>query len=128
MDMKRSVRVAWLLPVLLGWTGTAAAQRSTEQYIPIGQSPGISGVRSYIGAITAVDPERRTFTVQDTTGPRTIKVVEGTRIWRDRSAERLSSEAGDLTDLRVGRRVEVKYRDDARDTADWIKVAMAAGG
>ena len=126
--MKRSIRVAWLLPVLLVWTGTAAAQRSTEQYIPIGQSPGISGVRSYIGAITAVDAARRTFTVQDTTGPRVIRVVEGTRIWRDRSAERLSSEAGDLSDLRVGRRVEVRYLDDARDTADWIKVAVAAGG
>jgi hypothetical protein len=127
--MNRSMRVAVLLPVLLGWTGTAAAQRTTEQYIPIGQSPGISGVRSYVGAITAVDPQRRTFTVQDTTGPRTIKVVEGTRIWRDRSAERLSNEAGDLSDLRVGRRVEVKYVDDqARDTADWIKVAVTAGG
>ena len=127
--MTRSVRVALLLPVLLGWTRTADAQRATEQYIPIGESPGISGVRSYIGAITAVDPQRRTFTVQDTTGPRTIKVGEGTRIWRDRSAERLSNEAGDLSDLRVGRRVEVKYVDDqARDTADWIKVAVAAGG
>jgi len=125
--MTRSVKVAALL--LLGWTGTAGAQRTTEQYIPIGESPGISGVRSYIGAITAVDPQRRTFTVQDTTGPRTIKVGEGTRIWRDRSAERLSNEAGDLSDLRVGRRVEVKYVDDqARDTADWIKVAVAAGG
>lgn len=125
--MKRSVRVAVLL--LLGWTGTAGAQRTTEQYIPIGQSPGISGVRSYIGAITAVDPQRRTFTVQDSTGPHTIRVAERTRIWLDRSAERLSNEAGDLTDLRVGRRVEVKYVDDqARDTADWIKVAVAAGG
>ena len=127
--MTRSVRVAVLLPLLLGWTGAADAQRTTEQYIPIGQSPGISGVRSYVGAITAVDPQRRTFTVQDTTGSRTIKVVEGTRIWQDRSAERLSNEAGDMSDLRVGRRVEVKYLDDqTRDTADWIKVAVTAGG
>lgn len=127
--MKRRVRVALLLPVLLGWTATADAQRTTEQYIPIGQSPGISGVRSYIGAITAVDPQRRTFTVQDTTGPRTIRVVEHTRIWRDRSAERLSNETGTMSDLRVGRRVEVKYVDDeTRDTADWIKVAGTSGG
>jgi hypothetical protein len=127
--MKRSVRVALLLPVLLGWTGTAGAQRATEQYIPIGQSPGISGVRSYIGPITAVDPQRRTFTVQDTTGPRTIKVAERTRIWLDRSAERLSNEAGEMSDLQVGRRVEVKYLDDqTRDTADWVKVVVTAGG
>jgi hypothetical protein len=125
--MKRSVRVAVLL--MLGWTGTAGAQRTTEQYIPIGQSPGISGVRSYIGAITAVDPQGRTITVQDSTGAHTIRVVERTRIWLDRSAERLSNDAGDMSDLRVGRRVEVKYVDDeARDTADWIKVAVTAGG
>jgi hypothetical protein len=118
-----------LLPVLLGWTRTADAQRTTEQYIPIGRSPGISGVRSYIGAITAVDPQRRTITVQDSTGPHTIRVVERTRIWLDRSAERLSNAAGDMSDLRVGRRVEVKYFDDqTRDTADWIKVAVTAGG
>jgi hypothetical protein len=125
--MKRSGRVAVLL--MLGWTGTAGAQRTTEQYIPIGQSPGISGVRSYIGAITAVDPQGRTITVQDSTGAHTIRVVERTRIWLDRSAERLSNDAGDMSDLRVGRRVEVKYVDDeARDTADWIKVAVTAGG
>jgi hypothetical protein len=127
--MKRSVRVSLLLPVLLAWATTAGAQRTTEQYIPIGQSPGVSGVRSYVGPITAVDPQRRTFTVQDTTGPRTIKVVEGTRIWRDRSAERLSNEAGGMSDLQVGRRVEVKYVDDqTRDTADWVKVVVTAGG
>jgi hypothetical protein len=115
--------------LMLGWTGTAGAQRTTEQYIPIGQSPGISGVRSYIGAITAVDPQGRTITVQDSTGAHTIRVVERTRIWLDRSAERLSNDAGDMSDLRVGRRVEVKYVDDeARDTADWIKVAVTAGG
>jgi hypothetical protein len=125
--MKRSVRVAVLL--MLGWSGTACAQRTTEQYIPIGQSPGISGVRSYIGAITAVDPQGRTITVQDSTGAHTIRVVERTRIWLDRSAERLSNDAGEMSDLRVGRRVEVKYVDDeARDTADWIKVAVTAGG
>jgi hypothetical protein len=127
--MKRSVKVSLLLPVLLVWAATAGAQRTTEQYIPIGQSPGVSGVGSYIGPITAVDPQRRTFTVQDTTGPRTIKVVPGTRIWRDRSAERRSNEAGEMSDLQVGRRVEVKYLDDqTRDTADWVKVAVTAGG
>ena len=123
--MKRS-----MLAALLVFTGTAAAhaQRSTEQFIPIGQSPGISGVRSYIGAITAVDVARRTFTVQDSAGPHTIKVMERTRIWRDRSAEKRSNEAGAMTDLQVGRRVEVKYLDEeTRGAADWVKVVVTAG-
>jgi hypothetical protein len=34
-----------------------------------------------------------------------------------------------MSDLQVGRRVEVKYLDDqTRDTADWVKVAVTAGG
>ena len=112
-----------LVAALSGVARSAPAQRTTEQFIPIGQSPGISGVRSYIGPIVAVDVQRRTFTVRDSTGERTIKVVPRTLIWLDRSGQRLTNEAGTPTDLRAGRRVEVKYVDDAlRDTADWIKV------
>ena len=120
--MKRYMLTALLL---FAGAGAAQAQRTTEQFIPIGQSPGISGEHSYIGAITAVDVARKTFTLQDSTGLHTIKVMERTRIWRDRSAERRSNEVGAMTDLQVGRRVEVKYIDeDTRGAADWIKVVV----
>ncbi len=112
-----------VLAALLVTARAAAAQRTTEQFIPVGQSPGISGTVSYIGAITAVDPPRRTFTVRGDSGAQTIKVIDRTRIWLDRSAERRTNEVGGMADLRVGRRVEVKFVDArVRDTADWIKV------
>jgi hypothetical protein len=86
-------------------------------------------VRSYLGAILTVDAQKKTFTVQGPAGTHTIKVVARTRIWLDRSAQRLTNEVGDMTDLQAGRRVEVLYVDETtKDTADWIKVVVPTGG
>ena len=127
--MKHNVMTLAMAAALLGGARDAAAQRTTERYIPVGQSPGISGIRSYIGGITAVDSQRKTFTVTDSAATHTIKVTEQTRIWLDRSAQRLPNEVGGIADLQAGRRAEVKFVDDrTRDTADWIKVAIPAGG
>lgn len=110
---------------LLLLAANAHAQESTEQFIPVGQSPGISGTYSYIGEIQAIDAEARTVTVEGPQGVRTIKVTEETRIWVDRSQRRQTNLVGDMSDLQVGRRCEVKYTDyEAKDEADWIKVVV----
>lgn len=44
------------------------AQQTTEQYVPIGQSPGVSGKYSYIGKIVEVDQVAHTITVQSERG------------------------------------------------------------
>ena len=110
----------------------AHAQETTERFIPVGQSPGISGTRSYQGEIVSVNLQGKTFTVRDVQGEhaiRTIRVAPGTRIWLDRSAQQITNVDGSMTDLEVGRRVEVLYVDDRRrETADWIKVVVASGG
>jgi hypothetical protein len=49
----RSSRGALLLALLV--LPPAYAQKATEQFIPIGQSPGISGVETRIGEIVASD-------------------------------------------------------------------------
>jgi hypothetical protein len=123
--MQRTTKAAALAATLLACASVAQAQRTTEQFIPIGQSPGISGVRSYVGQILSADARNNTFTVQGPAGRQTIKVVARTRIWLDRSAQRLTNQVGSMTDVQAGRRVEVRFVDEAkRDTADWIKVAV----
>jgi hypothetical protein len=118
-----------VIVALLCWTPNAHAQKMTEQFIPVGQSPGVSGTYSYIGEIESVDAENRTITVAGPEGPRTIKVTEQTRIWLDRSEQRLTNLVGSITDLRPGRRIEVKYVEyETRDTADWIKVVVPGSG
>jgi hypothetical protein len=52
-----------------------------------------------------------------------------TDIWLDRSEQRQTALVGGPADLVIGRTVEVKFADpQRRELADWIKVAVPAGG
>jgi Domain of unknown function (DUF5666) len=110
--------------MLMAGIGSAPAQEATEQFIPIGRSPGISGVQSYQGVIEAVDPQRQTVSVSDRTAPQNITITKQTRIWIDRSKQGQASLAGEFADLKVGQQIEVKFEDaQRRESAAWIKVA-----
>ena len=110
--------------MLMAGIGSAPAQKATEQFIPIGRSPGISGVQSYRGAIESVDPQRQTIRVSDRTGPQSVTITEQTKIWIDRSKQGKGNIAGKFADLKVGQEVEVKFEDaQRRESAEWIKVA-----
>ncbi len=122
----RSGLVALATAAALLW-GPAAVegQMMTEQFIPIGQSPGLSSTQTDIGQIEAVDTAARRITL----GGHSVAVTPRTRIWLDRSALRQANVPGRFADLRRGRRAEVKYEDAARkDRAAWIKVAPEPGG
>ena len=122
---RSSMGIASSIAVLF-LAANANAQETTEQFIPVGQSPGISGTYSYIGEIQAVDAQARTVTVAGPEGARTIKVTDETRIWLDRSQQRQSNTVGDMSDLQTGRRCEVKYTDyDTKEEAAWIKVVVS---
>ena len=111
--------VALGLGLTFASVGPAEAQKSTERYIPIGRSPGLSGTVTVVGRIEQVEPASRTLSVE---GAGSVLVSESTRIWIDRSAQGEASLAGSLSDLTPGRSVEVKYRDPDRHEAEWIKV------
>ena len=104
----------------------AHGQRQTERYIPIGQSPGVSGKATRVGTIEAVDAGARTFSLATDEGRFEIAVPPGTRIWLDRSRGRQSAQSGDFGDLKIGRRAEVRFAQPARKgPAGWIKVEVA---
>lgn len=103
----------------------ARAQKATEQFIPIGQSPGLSGKATVIGTVEAIDVAARTMTVSAGATSYRCALTDRTRIWIDRSAQRLSAMTGRLADLQKGRRVEVKFTDATRKTAEWVKVEAA---
>jgi len=110
---------------LLCASSLAHGQKSTEQYIPIGESPGISEKYSSIGVVVDVNPAARTVTVADPAGPRTVRILPQTRIWLDRTKLKETNVPGRFEDLQRGRRVEVKYVDPARrDAADWVKIEI----
>jgi len=103
----------------------AHGQRATEQYIPIGRSPGVSEKYSSIGPIAAVNPRDATITIADSAGARTVRITKKTRIWLDRTQLKRPNVTGRFADLRKGRRVEVKYVDpERRQVAEWVKVEI----
>jgi hypothetical protein len=112
------------LLTLFSFTGVYA-QKSTERFIPVGKSPGISGKYTSVGTIDAVDMDQRTLTCSDSSGTITVKVDEKTKVWVDRSKQKLPSLKGSLADCHQGQVVEVKYRNNEREPgaiADWIKI------
>ena len=111
---------------LLGAISYAHGQKETERYIPLGQSPGLSQKYTSIGAIAEIDPRQQTITFTEPAGRRTVKIVEKTRIWLDRSKLKQTNLRGTFADLQKGRRVEVKYEDpEHREVAEWVKVEVS---
>lgn len=111
---------------LLGCLSLTRAQEATERFIPIGESPGLSGKYTVIGEIQATDSERRTITVTADDQTYTVDVTDRTRIWIDRSPLRLPALSGTLADCDRGLKIEVKFGDEEkRGAADWIKIRQA---
>ena len=122
----RTLAVVAVLSVV--GVATVQAQRATEQFIPVGQSPGVSGVRSYLGECESIDEQSQTVTLRDAQGQgRTMKVGPATRIWLDRSAAKRGNKSGTFQDLRRGHRMEILPAPDRLDTAEWIKIVVEGG-
>jgi hypothetical protein len=123
-EMKRSVFLGGVLMACLASLSPAHAQKATEQFIPLGQSPGLSGVHTLIGRIEAVNPPSRTVTLALEEKKETIIVTERTHIWLDRSPLGLSNVKGSLADLIPGRLAEVKLAAPNQQEAEWLKVEV----
>ena len=121
--MRRVILAIGSVIALLCSVSFAHGQKSTERYIPLGQSPGVSKKYTFVGTIEAVAPAKRTITA----GGRTVKITDGTQIWLDRSQQQQPTSTGSVADLKPGQMVEVKYVDPARpQAAEWIKVQVTS--
>ena len=122
--MKRLFVLAAATIFTLG-VSDALAQRSTEMYIPIGQSPGVSGKSTAMGTITKLKLPEQLLSCSYGSTTISAKITAKTRIWIDRSKLKLPNLKGSLQDCTPGRLVEVKYINNVRSDAgeaDWIKI------
>jgi hypothetical protein len=112
--------VALATPVLVH------AQRKTEVFIPIGQSPGLSGKYTVIGKIASVNARSRTLTLMDSSASHTVRLTDQTEIFLDRTMLQSPNSNGTVADLRQDRTAEVKFKDNDRQAgiAEWIKVQI----
>lgn len=121
--MRRTACLA-LVWLMMG-ASLAHSQEATERFIPIGQSPGVSGRTTHIGPIQAVDASKRLLTVGAAGDAQRFGITDGTAIWVDRSALKQTNSRGSVADLQPGRRAEVKWDAKDKTRAEWIKVEAA---
>lgn len=131
--LKFLMTVMGLAVVLSGSASSAHGQRATEMYIPVGQSPGLSGKHTVVGKIKTINAQDRTLTIVGSAGTHTATITSRTKIWLDRSKLRLANQKGTFSDCQEGRTVEIKYEDPkqmGRGAAEWVKIQLteSSGG
>ncbi len=123
--MLKSLMTIGVLVTLFVGLPDAQAQKASEIYIPMGQSPGLSGKYTEVGKIDAANDQDQTITMTNSSGSYTVEITESTKIWLDRSKLQLTNEKGSFTDLQAGRTIEVKHKDnDPGGPVEWIKVQV----
>lgn len=128
--MKKYITIAIVaLTLIMGYSGASYAQKATEIYIPIGQSPGLSGQYSQIGTVSMVDESTGSFVISDSlNNTHPVMITDSTQIWLDCTLIKEPNIKGALSDIKEGILVEVKFHLAAdstyTDAADWIKVQI----
>ena len=121
--MSKHLTIIGIICFLMMGAFSVYAEKSTELYIPIGQSPGLSGKYTVMGKIDQVSPKNQTIKMSGASGSYTVKMTKNTSIYLDRSKAQLSNIYGTLADCKGGDLVEVKFEDNSHSKPiEWIKV------
>jgi hypothetical protein len=121
--MSKHLTIIGIICFLVLGAFSARAEKSTELYIPIGQSPGLSREYTVLGKIDQVNLQNRTLKMSGASGSYTVKLTESTSIYLDRSKVKRTNTYGNLADCKPGDTVEVKFEDNSRNKPiEWIKV------
>jgi len=124
--MTKYVILSAIICVLIIGAFSVQAEKETELYIPIGQSPGLSGKYTVMGKIDQVDAKNQSIKMSGPSGSYSVQLSPETSIYLDRSKAKLPNTYGTLADCKAGDTVEVKFKDNSHNKpAQWIKVEKA---
>ena len=124
--MLKNIFITTSICVLMLGAVSVQAEKSTEMFIPIGQSPGLSGEYTVMGKIDQVNAGNQTIQMSGPSGSYTVKLTQNTFIYLDRSKAQLPNSYGTLADCQAGDTVEVKFIDNSRNKPiEWVKVQKA---
>ena len=125
--MQKRIKII-LVTITLVWIYSFShAQKSTEVYIPVGKSPGISGKYSTIGRVEAINltDSTITITIAGELGSHSIKCAKDTKIWVDKTTIKQFNKGGNLIDIKIGSIIETKYKGNKSDASvEWIKIQI----
>jgi hypothetical protein len=111
--------------IVFGFLAPAIAEKTTELFIPIGKSPGLSDKFSLIGTIAEVNALDQTLTVIGASDTYTVLTSEYTLIFLDKSKLRQPNRYGSFSDFKKGMVVEVRFEADRKHRpAEWIKLQI----
>ena len=120
------MRALLIVALALFTPAVVVAHPATEQFIPIGQSPGAVTMQGQV--TTAAQPSalgaETSFSMTAAGAARDVSYVVGpnTRIYVDRSQHGRANTHGTIADLQAGRLIEVCVADTQSRVALWIKV------
>jgi hypothetical protein len=119
--MKGIITTLTLLAIAISLSSNA--NRMTEQFIPIGESPGISYKQTSVGIIDAIDQGNHEISLTDIDGlQKRYKVSDKTWIWLDKSKQGKSNTRGEFGNFKAEQTVEVKPMQGQPEQAEWVKI------
>ena len=122
--LKRMIAIGTTI-ILVGVMSYAFAEKTTELYIPIGKSPGLSDNYTVLGTIEQVDYQNGTFTMSNSSRIYSVTVTERTMIFLDRSKIKQTSLYGTFADCKKDIMAEVRFEKDSQaKPAEWIKLLI----
>jgi hypothetical protein len=101
---------------------SSGAHPATERYVPMGYWTSVGATNTYIGTVNAVTSDASALQYELAGQQRSVRVDERTRIYIDRSAAGQTNLIGTRADLKAGREMEIRFRDDDPGVARWIKL------
>ena len=100
--------------------------KSTERYIPVGQSPQ-SGKMTVLGVIQTIDAKTKTVTLEQDGRIQSVSITASTKIWLDRSKLKVTNLEVGFEGLKKGLLAEAKCpagNCSGLIAAEWIKVQI----
>ena len=123
--MYKHITVTLIFIIVLAMVPVTLAEKSTELYIPVGKSPGLSGKYAAAGRIEQVNYQQNTLMMSSGSGTYPVKVTERTMIFLDRSKLGQTNLYGSFADCKKGMMIEVRFEKDERNRpAEWIKLEI----
>jgi hypothetical protein len=122
----KHIKAILVMAIFCWMSYSTYAQKETELFIPMGQSPGVSGKVSVMGRCQTITIHDSAVSVMlEPGGMKSCRINNHSVIYLDRSKLKLTNTKGTLADIKPGSMIEVKYVDNKPDgVIEWIKVQI----